>query len=68
MYPATPAARNRFILEAARMAVAMVEEAEASLARGEGLEITEKSMQTLSEDVKRRTRRRIVAEDSATSR
>jgi putative addiction module CopG family antidote len=47
---------------------AMVEEAEASLARGEGREITEESMSALAEDVKRRMRRRIASEDSATSR
>lgn len=48
--------------------VAMVEEAEASLARGEGREITEESMKALADDVKRRMRRRIVSEDSTTSR
>lgn len=48
--------------------VAMVEEAEASLARGEGREITEESMNALAEDVKQRMRRRIASEDSATSR
>ena len=48
--------------------VAMVEEAEASLARGEEREITEESMNALAEDVKRRMRRPIASEDSATSR
>jgi Arc/MetJ-type ribon-helix-helix transcriptional regulator len=41
--------------------IAMVEEAEASLARGEGIEITEESMKALAEDVKQRGRRRIAA-------
>ena len=48
--------------------VAMAEEAEASLARGEEREITEESMNALAEDVKRRMRRPIASEDSATSR
>lgn len=48
--------------------VAMVEEAEASLARGEEREITEESMNALAEDVKRRMRRPIASEGSATSR
>ncbi len=48
--------------------VAMVDEAEASLARGEGREITEQSMSALAEDVKRRMRRRIASEDSDISR
>ena len=48
--------------------VAMVEEAEASLARGEEREITEESMNALAEDVKRSMRRPIASEDSATSR
>jgi putative addiction module CopG family antidote len=42
-------------------------EAEASLARGEGREITEESMKALAEDVKQRMRRRIAVERSATS-
>lgn len=42
--------------------VAMVEEAEASLARGEGREITEESMKELAEEVKQRGRRRLEAE------
>ena len=48
--------------------VAMVDEAEASLARGEGREIIEQSMSALAEDVKRRMRRRIASEDSDISR
>ena len=42
--------------------IAMVEEAEASLARGEGREITEASMKTLAAEVKERGRRRLAAE------
>ena len=38
---------------------AMVEEAEASLARGEGRVITEESMRALAEEVKERGRRRL---------
>jgi putative addiction module CopG family antidote len=48
--------------------LAMVDEAEASLARGEGREITEESMKALAEDIKQRLRRRIVAERSGPSR
>jgi hypothetical protein len=40
----------------------MVNEADASLARGEGREITEESMKTLAADVKQRVRRRIADE------
>ena len=39
--------------------VAMVDEADASLARGEGREVTEESMRALAEDVKRRMRLRV---------
>jgi len=42
--------------------VAMVDEAEASLARGQGREITEESMKALAEEVKQRGRRRLDAE------
>jgi Arc/MetJ-type ribon-helix-helix transcriptional regulator len=42
--------------------IAMVEEAEASLARGEGREITEESMKALAAEVKERARRRLAAE------
>lgn len=48
--------------------IAMVEEAEASLARGEGIPITEESMKALAEETKQRLRRRIAAERSTTSR
>lgn len=47
--------------------IAMVEEAEAPLARGEGREITEESMKALAEDVKQRMRRRIADGRSAAS-
>jgi putative addiction module CopG family antidote len=42
--------------------LAMVDEAEASLARGEGREITEESMKALAEEIKQRGRRRLAAE------
>ena len=42
--------------------LAMLDEADASLARGEGREITEESMKALAEDIKRRGRLRIAAE------
>ena len=48
--------------------LAALDEAEASLARGEGIPITEESMKALAEDVKQRLRRRIAAERSAPSR
>lgn len=48
--------------------VAMVEEAEASLARGEGREITDESMKALADDIKQRLRRRIAAERPVSSR
>ena len=38
--------------------LAMVDEAEASLAKGEGREITEESMKALAEEIKERGRRR----------
>ena len=41
--------------------LAMVDEAEASLARGEGIPITEESMKALAEDVKARGRERLAA-------
>jgi putative addiction module CopG family antidote len=41
---------------------ATIDEARASLARGEGREITEKSMQELSAQVKERGRARLIAE------
>ena len=42
--------------------LAMLDEADASLARGEGREITEQSMKALAEEVKQRGRRRLAAE------
>ena len=42
--------------------LAAVDEAEASLARGEGRTITQESMRALAEDVKRRGRARLFAE------
>jgi putative addiction module CopG family antidote len=41
--------------------LAAIDEAEASLARGEGIVITEESMRQLAEDVKRRGRQRLKA-------
>lgn len=40
----------------------LLDEADASLARGEGREITEESMKALAEEVKQRGRRRLAAE------
>jgi len=48
--------------------LAMLDEADASLARGEGIPITEQSVKVLVEEAKQRLRRRIEAERSATSR
>ncbi|MBI3049205.1 MAG: type II toxin-antitoxin system ParD family antitoxin [Acidobacteria bacterium] len=49
--------------------LAMLDEADASLARGEGIPITEESMRALAEDVKQQGRRRLAAERKrATSR
>ncbi|HEX9582933.1 MAG TPA: hypothetical protein VGB36_00325 [Gammaproteobacteria bacterium] len=42
--------------------LAAVDEAEASLARGEGREVTEDSMKELAEEIKERGRRRLAAE------
>ena len=42
--------------------LAMLDEADASLARGEGREITEQSMIALAEEVKQRGRQRLAAE------
>jgi len=47
--------------------LAMLDEADASLARGGGREITEESMKALAEEIKERGRRRLAAE-RATSR
>lgn len=44
--------------------LAGVDEAEASLARGEGRSITPESMRELAEDVKRRGRARLAAEQN----
>jgi putative addiction module CopG family antidote len=44
--------------------VAMVEEADASLARGEGRVITAESMKVLAEEVKARGRRRLSAKQT----
>jgi putative addiction module CopG family antidote len=48
--------------------LAMVDEAEASLARGEGREITEDSIKALAEQTKEHVRRRIAAERPTSSR
>jgi putative addiction module CopG family antidote len=48
--------------------LAALDEADASLARGEGISITEESMKAVADDVKQRVRRRIAAEGSAPSR
>ena len=45
--------------------LAAIDEAEASLARGEGLEITKSSMRKLAEDVKSRGRARLRAEEKS---
>jgi Arc/MetJ-type ribon-helix-helix transcriptional regulator len=45
--------------------LAAVDEAEASLARGEGRVITQESMRALAEDVKRRGRARLAVEQQA---
>jgi putative addiction module CopG family antidote len=42
--------------------LAMVDEAQASLARGEGREITEESMTALAEEIKQRGRLRLTSE------
>ena len=48
--------------------LATVDEADASLARGEGREITEESMKALADEIKQRLRRRISLEYPASSR
>ncbi len=45
--------------------LAAIDEAETSLARGEGIIITESSMRELAEDVKRRGRARLRAEETS---
>src|ERR687892_1400796 len=47
--------------------LAMLDEADASFARGEGMPITEESVKVLVEEAKQRLRRRIEVERSATS-
>jgi len=42
-----------------------LDEAEASLARGEGRQVTEESMKALADDIKERGRKRLAAERSA---
>lgn len=44
--------------------LAMIDDAEASLARGEGREITEASMKTLADNTKRRGRQRLAVESA----
>jgi len=48
--------------------IAMLDEADASFERGEGIPITEESVKGLVEEAKQRLRRRIEVERSATSR
>ena len=49
--------------------LAMLDEADASLARGEGIPVTAESMKALAEDVKQQGRRRLAVErQRATSR
>jgi putative addiction module CopG family antidote len=48
--------------------LAMLDEADASFARGEGIPITEESVKVLVEEAKQRLRRRIEIERSTTSR
>ncbi len=48
--------------------VAMLDEADASFARGEGIPITDESVKVLVEEAKQRLRRRIEVERTATSR
>jgi Arc/MetJ-type ribon-helix-helix transcriptional regulator len=45
--------------------LAAADAAEASVARGEGIEITRESMRKLAQDVKRRGRERLAAEQQA---
>lgn len=54
--------RRRFEL------IAMLDEADASLARGEGRVITEESMRALADDIKQRMRHRIGLEGSVPRR
>ena len=45
--------------------LAMVDDADAALTRGEGIPITDESMKALAEEIKQSLRRRIAAERSA---
>ena len=45
--------------------IASLDEAEASIERGEGISITEESMRQLAEDVKQRGRARLAAKQAA---
>lgn len=47
--------------------LAMLDEADASLARGEGIAITDESMKALAEDVKQEGRRRLTAQRQRTT-
>ena len=47
--------------------LAALDEADASLARGEGIPITEESMKALAEDIKQRGRLRLAAERAKSS-
>ena len=46
--------------------LAMLDEADTSIARGEGIPITEESMKALAEEAQQRLRRRVTAERSTT--
>ena len=48
--------------------LAMLDEADASLARGEGIPITEESMKALADRIKERGRARLAARQTASSR
>jgi putative addiction module CopG family antidote len=48
--------------------IAMIDEADASFARGEGIPLTEESVKVLIEEAKQRLRQRLEAERSAPSR
>ena len=48
--------------------LAMLDEADAELARGEGIPITDESMKALAADIRERLRQRIAAERSSTPR
>ena len=48
--------------------IRIIDAAQASIDRGEGIEITQQSMRELAEDVKRRGRARLAAEQPSTTR